>query len=156
MEIGVAERGAEFGHFRLAQAGRPLVRPVLGGRMRLDDLVGVDLVAAVQHQVERRLGVPFGQAAPHQVPLGRVAVLVALLHAVTGEVGDAEIAFAVGVHRVARALERVPGGGARWQREQVAPCDVASGPGQPLGDDGAVSGRQLTRGFAVRPDDERR
>ncbi len=70
-----------------------LLGPVVAGGMALGDLVGIDLVAAMDQRGEGRLGMGGAQPRPHRIALGALALHVAGLLAVAGDIGQPQIAL---------------------------------------------------------------
>ena len=88
--------------------------------MAVGRLVRIDLVAALQQQRERRAAVIRFQPRPHQVPLGRFAVQVAVLLAIAGHEGDADVAVQPGDDGVVAPVQVIAALG-RGQGEVVPP-----------------------------------
>lgn len=75
--------------------------------MRVEDLVGIDLIAAVKEKLERACGVLVGQPSPHRVAFAAVSPPIAGLLAVARHEGDAKVTVERSVQSIASAVDLV-------------------------------------------------
>ena len=137
---GEVEGVGAFGHGRRERRGvaRPPGQATPGGELGriLPDHVGVELVAALQQEVEGVARVLLGQLAPEGVARRRRWAVALIVVAVAGGVGDAAATCRGGqANGPALPADRVAGGGCRAaqrQREVVAPEGVAAAHGEEL------------------------
>lgn len=89
--------------------------------MSLRHFVGIDLVAAVQHQGEGLALVFAPEPFPHGIPLGTLAVHVPHFLAVAGHVGQSQVARQIARDHVGRAVPAVFGRSVGREREPRPP-----------------------------------
>ena len=134
---------AQIGQFGARRIERDPLGPVMAQGVPLRDLVGIDLVAAMKHQREGLPPVLVAQARPHGVALGILAVEVARLLAIAGDIGEAQIAGEVAGKLVGVSVPPVRGRPVCWQREPHPPdpgmVELREGEG------GDCAGRKLDR-----------